>query len=58
MRALGARLSVSPAAIYNHFENQSAVVQAAVSLVWEESITAFRRRSWTRSANRGIRSSS
>ena len=41
MRALGARLSVSPAAIYNHFENQSAVVQAAVSLVWEESITAF-----------------
>jgi AcrR family transcriptional regulator len=41
MRALGARLGVSPAAIYNHFENQSAVVQAAVSLVWEESITAF-----------------
>jgi AcrR family transcriptional regulator len=41
MRALGARLSISPAAIYNHFENQSAVVQAAVSLVWEESITAF-----------------
>lgn len=41
MRALGARLSVSPAAIYNHFENQSAVVQAAVSLVWDESVTAF-----------------
>jgi AcrR family transcriptional regulator len=41
MRALGARLSISPAAIYNHFENQSAVVQAAVSLVWEESIAAF-----------------
>jgi AcrR family transcriptional regulator len=41
MRALGARLGVSPAAIYNHFENQSAVVQAAVSLVWEESISAF-----------------
>jgi AcrR family transcriptional regulator len=41
MRALGARLGVSPAAIYNHFENQNAVVQAAVSLVWEESITAF-----------------
>ena len=41
MRALGARLGVSPAAVYNHFENQSAVVQAAVSLVWEESITAF-----------------
>lgn len=41
MRALGARLSVSPAAIYNHFENQRAVVQAAVSLVWEESVTAF-----------------
>jgi AcrR family transcriptional regulator len=41
MRALGARLNVSPAAIYNHFENQSAVVQAAVSLVWEESIAEF-----------------
>lgn len=41
MRALGAKLNVSPAAIYNHFENQSAVVQAAVSLVWEESVTAF-----------------
>jgi AcrR family transcriptional regulator len=41
MRALGARLNVSPAAIYNHFENQSAVVQAAVSLVWEESVAEF-----------------
>jgi AcrR family transcriptional regulator len=41
MRALGARLAVSPAAVYNHFENQSAVVQAAVSLVWEESVAAF-----------------
>jgi AcrR family transcriptional regulator len=41
MRALGARLGVSPAAAYNHFDNQSAIVQAAVSLVWEESITAF-----------------
>lgn len=41
MRALGARLNVSPAAIYNHFENQSAIVQAAVSLVWEESVAAF-----------------
>ena len=41
MRALGARLNVSPAAVYNHFENQSAIVQAAVSLVWEESIADF-----------------
>jgi AcrR family transcriptional regulator len=41
MRALGARLSVSPAAIYNHFENQRSVVQAAVSLVWEEALVAF-----------------
>jgi AcrR family transcriptional regulator len=41
MRALGARLSISPAAIYNHFENQSAVVNAAVSLVWEESFVEF-----------------
>jgi AcrR family transcriptional regulator len=43
MRALGARLRVSPAAIYNHFENQSALVQAAVSLVWEDAVTAFRK---------------
>jgi len=41
MRALGGRLGVSPAAIYNHFENQGALVQAAVSLVWDESVTAF-----------------
>jgi AcrR family transcriptional regulator len=41
MRALGTRLGVSPAAIYNHFENQGALVQAAVSLVWDESVTAF-----------------
>jgi AcrR family transcriptional regulator len=41
MRALGARLHVSPAAVYNHFENQSAIVQAAVSLVWDEAATAF-----------------
>jgi AcrR family transcriptional regulator len=41
MRALGARLAVSPAAVYNHFENQRAVIQAAVSLVWDESVAAF-----------------
>ena len=41
MRALGARLRVSPAALYNHFENQSAVVQAGVSLVWEEAIAGI-----------------
>lgn len=41
MRTLGARLSVSPAALYNYFENQSALVQAAVSLVWEEAIAAI-----------------
>lgn len=41
MRALGARLSVSPAALYNYFENQSTLIQAAVSLVWEEAIAGF-----------------
>ena len=41
MRALGSRLSVSPAALYNHFENQSALVQASVSLVWDEALAGF-----------------
>ena len=41
MRALAARLHVSPGALYNYFESQSALVQAAVSLVWEESIADF-----------------
>ena len=41
MRSLGARLRVSPAAIYNHFENQSAVIVEAVALVWEEAATAL-----------------
>jgi AcrR family transcriptional regulator len=41
MRALAARLSVSPGALYNYFECQSELVQAAVSLVWEESIADF-----------------
>jgi AcrR family transcriptional regulator len=41
MRALAARLHVSPGALYNYFESQSALVQAAVSLVWEESVVDF-----------------
>jgi AcrR family transcriptional regulator len=38
MRTLAFRLSVSPAALYNYFDSQSALVRAAVSLVWEETI--------------------
>jgi AcrR family transcriptional regulator len=38
MRALATRLHVSPGALYNYFEDQAELVQAAVSLVWEESI--------------------
>jgi AcrR family transcriptional regulator len=41
MRALAARLRVSPGALYNYFESQSALVQAAVSLVWDETIVDF-----------------
>src|SRR5580692_6074014 len=41
MRALAARLHVSPGALYNYFESQSALVQAAVSLVWDEAIADF-----------------
>jgi AcrR family transcriptional regulator len=41
MRALATRLHVSPGALYNYFDSQGELVQAAVSLVWEESIADF-----------------
>jgi AcrR family transcriptional regulator len=41
MRALAARLHVSPGALYNYFDSQSALVQAAVSLVWDETVVDF-----------------
>ncbi len=41
MRALAARLRVSPGALYNYFDSQGALIQAAVSLVWEEAIVDF-----------------
>ena len=41
MRTLATRLRVSPGALYNYFESQSELIQAAVSLVWEESIVDF-----------------
>lgn len=41
MRALATRLHVSPGALYNYFDSQGELTQAAVSLVWEESIADF-----------------
>jgi AcrR family transcriptional regulator len=41
MRALATRLHVSPGALYNYFDSQGELVQATVSLVWEESIADF-----------------
>ena len=41
MRALATRLHVSPGALYNYYDSQGELVQAAVSLVWEESIADF-----------------
>lgn len=41
MRALGVRLSVSAAALYNHFENQGEIIREAVTLVWEEALAGF-----------------
>ena len=36
IRALAAALGVAPSAIYHHYESQTAIVQAATELVWEE----------------------
>jgi AcrR family transcriptional regulator len=41
IRKLAAALGVSPAAIYHHFESRDEIVQAAVGLVWEETIADF-----------------
>jgi AcrR family transcriptional regulator len=41
MRALAARLKVSPAALYHHFERQNDLVAAVVARVWDEAVTEF-----------------
>ena len=41
MRTLAARLKVSPAALYHHFEKQSDLISAVVSKVWEEAVAQY-----------------
>ena len=41
IRHLAAVLHVTPSAIYHHFPNRAAIIQAAVDLVWEESGIRF-----------------
>ena len=38
IRSLAAALHVTPTAIYHHFPSQAAIYQAAVELVWNESL--------------------
>jgi AcrR family transcriptional regulator len=41
IRALASALGVAPSAIYHHYESQTAIVQAATELVWEEATRDF-----------------
>ncbi|HVX22886.1 MAG TPA: TetR/AcrR family transcriptional regulator [Acidimicrobiales bacterium] len=41
MRTLAARLKVSPAALYHHFEKQSDLITAVVASVWEEAVAEY-----------------
>lgn len=41
IRHLAVVLHVTPSAIYHHFPNRAAIIQAAVDLVWEESGVRF-----------------
>lgn len=39
IRQLAKELTVTPSAIYHHFESRSEIIQAAVELVWQEILT-------------------